>query len=90
VGADPGEQLGEPERLGQVVVGAGVQPDDHVDLLPPGRQHDDHQPRLRGPEPPAQLDAVHVRQLEVKQHQVMCGSLASSSASAPVCAHDAR
>ena len=57
----PGQQLGEPERFGQVVVSAGLQPQHHVDLLVPRGQHDQHAAGLRDPEPPAQINPVHVR-----------------------------
>ena len=40
-GPGPGEQLGEPERLRDVVVGAGVEPDDGVDLVGPGGEDED-------------------------------------------------
>ena len=46
-GPHPGEQLGEPERLGDVVVGAGVEPDDGVDLVGAGGEDEDRD--RRGP-----------------------------------------
>jgi len=38
---DPGEELGEADRLGDVVVGAGEQPADAIGLVAPGRDGDD-------------------------------------------------
>jgi hypothetical protein len=72
-GAYPGQQLVHAERLGDVVVGAGVE-GVHLGLLGvPGRQHDD-----RGRRPAAQaLDhghAVHVGQPEIEDHQVGRGT----------------
>ena len=42
-GTDPRQQLVGRERLGEVVVGAGIQAGDLVGLLRPGGQHDDRQ-----------------------------------------------
>ena len=44
-GVDPGDELGEAERLGEVIVGAERQPVDHVLERPGGGEHQD--PRLR-------------------------------------------
>ena len=68
--AYPGEQLGEPERLGDVVVGAGVEPDHDVGLLAAGREHDDREPLVPGPERPAHGEAVEVGEGQVEQHEV--------------------
>ena len=57
VRAQPGEQLGQPERFGQVVVGARVEADHHVQLVGPRGQHDDHRVHRDGPE----LAAAHRR-----------------------------
>ena len=63
------QQLADAERLGQVVVGAGVERRDLVVLAAARRQHDDRHRR-----PLAQVadevDAVAVGQSEVEQHQV--------------------
>ena len=68
--ADPGQQLGQPERLGDVVVGAGVEADHGVHLVRPGGE-DQHRDRPAvGTDPPAHLEAVDVRQAEVEDHQV--------------------
>ena len=40
-GAQAGQQLGEAERLGEVVVGAGVEPDDAVELAGARGEHQD-------------------------------------------------
>jgi signal transduction histidine kinase len=70
VRAQPGQQLGQPERLGQVVVGAGVQGDDHVQFPGPGGQHDDHRIRRRRAQAAAQRDSVDIGQAQVEEHQV--------------------
>ena len=68
--ADPGLQLGEAERLGQVVVGAVVEADHPVELA--GTRRDDHdrpgEAVLAGPL--AHLETVHVGQPEVEDHHV--------------------
>ena len=68
-GADPGEQLGEPERLDQVVVGALVKREHAVGLLAARGHHDDRGVGIRA-EPAAHVHAVHVGQPEVEQNHV--------------------
>ena len=67
--AQPGEQLVHAERLGHVVVGAGVEGLDLVGAVGPAGQHQD---RHVGPaaQPGDDLDAVHVGQAEVEDDDV--------------------
>ena len=58
---DPSQQLREPERLGQIVVRARLQPHHHIDLLVPSGQHHQHATGQHHPQPPAHLDTVHIR-----------------------------
>jgi hypothetical protein len=67
---EPGHQLGEPERLGQVVIGAGVQRHHDIELAGPGSQHNDDPVRHRGPQTAAECHPVDVRQAQVEEHQV--------------------
>ena len=71
--ADARGQLGEVERLGQVVVGA--QPEAvHPVLDRAGRgQHQDPARRPVGRQPPAYLVAVHSGQVPVQHHDVIAG-----------------
>ena len=68
-GPEPGQQLVHAERLGDVVVGAGVEGGHLVGLGVAHRQHDD---RHLGPAPQARdhLDAVDAGQAEVEDHHV--------------------
>ena len=61
MGADAGEQLGEPKRLGHVVVGAGVEPGDDVELAVPGGQDQDREVGARPAQIAADGDPVDVR-----------------------------
>jgi len=65
----PGQEFFHRERLGDIVVGAGVERSDLVPRPGAARQDDD-----RGPGPPAQsldhLDAVHIGQPEVKDDRI--------------------
>ena len=83
------QQLAGAERLGHVVVGAGVERGDLVALLAARRQHDD---RHRAPlaQPPDDLQAVHVGQAEVEDHDVGLARATSTSASAPCRASKSR
>ena len=60
----PGDELGQLERLRDVVVGAELEPDDHVDRVAPGRQHHDRNPALT-----ADL-AAHLEAVELRKHHV--------------------
>ena len=68
-GAQPGEQLVHAERLGHVVVGAGVERGDLVGLAVAHGQHDD---RHRAPAAQAadHVDAVDAGQAEVEDDDV--------------------
>ncbi len=69
---DPSHELVGPERLGQVVVGPGLQPLHRGLLARAGGQHDhrDVQGRLVGAQPAQQLEAVGPRHHHVGQHDV--------------------
>src|SRR5581483_2480869 len=68
-GAQPGEELVHAERLGHVVVGAGVEGGDLHRLGPPRRQHDDRD-RRPAAQPLRHLDAVDAGQPEVEDDRV--------------------
>ena len=69
----PREQLGERERLGQVVVGAAVEPGDAVlDRVARG-QHQDRRPDAVVAQPAAGLEAVDARQHHVEHDRVVLG-----------------
>ena len=69
-GPDAGEQLLGAERLGQVVVGPGVEPGDPVDLRGPGREHD-HRDLALAADQAEQLEAVEAGHHHVEQDQVV-------------------
>jgi hypothetical protein len=58
---DSRNQLARAERLGHIIVGAGLEPADAVAFLAARGQHDDRDMRCRrlAPKPPANLDAAH-------------------------------
>ena len=64
-----GDQLAEPERLHDVVVGTELETDDTVDLVAARRHDDDRDVGLRA-QPATQLEAVEVGEAEVEQHDV--------------------
>ena len=63
-----GDQLAQPERLGDVVVGTHLQADHRIDLRVACGHHDDGHLRLR-PDLPAHVDAGDAREHHVEQHQ---------------------
>ncbi|MPM76675.1 hypothetical protein SDC9_123674 [bioreactor metagenome] len=66
---DAGRHLADAERLGHVVVGSDVEPDELVDLFGAGGQHH-HIDRLTTPNGAENLKAVNVGQAEVEQDEV--------------------
>ena len=65
------QQLGEPERLGDVVVGAGVEPADGVHLaVLRGQEHDRHRRALLA-HALAHLEPVDAGQPDVEHQQVV-------------------
>ena len=68
--ADAGDQLGEPERLGHVVVGSGIEPLDDVELAALGGEDEDRHARVRRAHAAADLEPVDPGQAEVEQQQV--------------------
>ena len=69
-GPDPGQQLGQPEGLRHVVVRAGVEADDRVDLLGARREHEDQLLGAHLADLAAHLEAFDVREAEVQHQQV--------------------
>ena len=70
-GADPAAQLGQPERLGDVVVGAGLEPEHRVGLGVERGQHDDRDHVAARAQRAADLVAVGPRpERDVEQDDV--------------------
>ncbi len=68
---DANLQDGEREGLGDVVVGAGVERIDDVELVVPPGHDDDRPPRMTGPKLPAQVDSIAVGKSEIHQGDVV-------------------
>ena len=71
-GADPGDQRAVVDRLGEVVVAAGVEPSDDVLLAGLGR-HQDHRDERQGGvglHPAHDFEPVDLGHHDVEQHQV--------------------
>jgi hypothetical protein len=67
----PGDDLGEGERLGQVVVGAEVEPLDTRSDVGGGREHEDPRRALGAHELTAHLVAVDVGQVAIEDDDVV-------------------
>ena len=84
---DPQQQLAQAVGLDHVVVGAQLEPDHPIDLVPLGRDHDDGDVlgRRVALEPAADLHPRDVREHEIEQDQIgaVLGHRASASRPAP-------
>ena len=67
--ADAAPELADGERLRDVVVGPELEAEHLVELLAPGREHDDRHVALRS-EPLAHLEAVERREHHVQHDEV--------------------
>ena len=76
---DARDQLARRERLGDVVVGARLQPGDAVDLVAARRQQDNRHLAL-APDATADLQAVHLRHQHVQDDQVRAVGLETAQA----------
>ena len=81
-GADAGQELGEAERLGDVVLGAELEPRHLVHLAAPRRQDDDgHHPPLASKRL-EHLEAVHLGEHHVEDDEI--GSVGPREVEAPL------
>lgn len=69
-GADAGQQFGQAERFGDVVVGARVEPDHEVDLVGTRGEHQHRHLGAAGAQAAAHLEPVHPGQAEIEDQQV--------------------
>ena len=67
---DASDEFAKAERLGDVIICAQLQAEHTVELLRPGREHDDRHCGA-GTELPADIAPVHVGQTEIEQHHVV-------------------
>src|SRR5918997_2823205 len=75
-GSHAGDELAHGERLGDVVVGPELEPDDPVYLVVLGGEHDDGHVALR-PDAPAHLGAVELGEHDVQDDEVRLVALES-------------
>ena len=66
----PGQQLLNRKRLGEVVVGAGIEGLDPFFHIIMGRQHQHRRVVFRLPQPAADLHTAEVRQAPVEHQQI--------------------
>ena len=81
---DPRQQLGEVERLGDVVVGAELEAVDHVVRLVARREHEDRREVAVLAQPLADLEAVDLGQPDVEQDEVVAPRLGGGQPGAAV------
>ena len=70
VRADAREELRQPERLDEVVVGAGIQSGDDVELLVACRDDEDGEVGAGVAQATADVDSVHVGEAEVEDDEL--------------------
>ena len=86
-GADPGDQLGEGEWLGEIVVGPGVKPDDPLVHCSERGQHQHRRHQALRAEQAQERDPVHVREHPVEDDHVIWPALGEGGAGHPVGRH---
>ena len=72
---DPSQELARLKRLGDVVVGAGFQPDHAVDRVGSRGHHDDADPAAPLAQPAHQCEPVFAGQPDIEQDQRRCLAL---------------
>src|SRR5262249_51205707 len=81
---DPGQEFGQPEWLGHVIVGARVKADNGVYFLR-ARGQDQHRGVLSGkPQPSADLESVHPWQPDVEHNEVDPAGLGDLEGARPI------
>src|ERR1700724_4307766 len=68
--ADPRQKLIDPERLGQVIVGAAIERFDLGAFLFPARKNNDRQSRAALPYAFDDVETIHVGQTEVEDKEI--------------------
>jgi hypothetical protein len=81
---NPGQQLVEPERLREVVVGAGIEAADHILDRVPGREHQDRGVAAFPPELAGHLKAVLLGQYDIEQDHVVLVDVGQHGGLVPV------
>gem|GEM_PF-5877858 len=71
VAANARRQYGQRERLGDVVVGPGLESVDHVEFGAPPGDHDDRSLGMASTQLPAQLDTVTIWKAEIDESDVV-------------------
>lgn len=71
---DSGEELSKPERLRHVVIGAELQPNDSIDLVPPAACGDDHRKIGMRPKITQQTQTVFLAEPKAKDDQIRLAS----------------
>jgi hypothetical protein len=64
------QQLGQPERLGDIVVGTGIKSHHKVDLVGARGQHQDRDGKSLLPDPPRDIDTVDIGQAKVEDDKI--------------------
>ena len=85
--AHAGEQLGQTEGLGHVVVRARVEADNHVNFVCACGENEDRDPVSGGADLTGDVEAVHVRQAEVQDDQVDAACVGQGCTARGVRAH---
>ena len=75
-GAHAGEQFHESERLGEVIVGAGFEAFDAIVHLAARAENQDRRAGAAAADPLEDFEAVHIRQHQIENHQIVVGILA--------------
>src|ERR1700694_1269870 len=80
---DASQDFADGERLGDVVIGAQLEPDDLVDLGVLGREHDDRHAAALA-QGAAEIKAAHAREHQVEEDQVRTRGAGGAQARGPI------
>ena len=87
LGAHAGQQLGQAEGLGDVVVGTRIQTDDEIGVLAAGGEHEDGGGQTLSAHLTGDIEPVDIGQAEIQHDDVGAGDLLESTLAGAVGAH---
>ena len=73
LGADTGNQLAKPKRLGDIIIRTRFKPKNNVTLSTLGGEHDNRLGKTVAAQTLANINAITIRHLDIKKNQIRVG-----------------